>query len=115
MSTEITLSQNILNFRKQLGYTQEVISKYLGISQPAYNKYETGETNIPTEAIEKLATLFQVDEYDLMEENPEILQTSLACAYRADNLNATDLAHIASFQKIVKNYIMMCHELENAN
>lgn len=105
------IGNNIAAFRKHLSYTQQEISDYLGISQPAYAKYEKGETMISMESLEKLATLYNVEEYDLMEENPELLQTAVACAYRKEGA-VGDLEQIAQFQKIVRNYIQMCNELE---
>ena len=66
---------------------------------------------MPMEAIEKLATLYNVEEYDLMEENAELTQANVACAYRRNGA-ISDLEQIAQFQKIVKNYIQMCNELE---
>lgn len=94
-----------------MNYTQQEISDCLGISQPAYVKYEKGETVVPLEAMEKLASLYNVEEYDLMEENDQLFQTSVACAYRKTG-NVGDLSQISQFQKIVKNYIQMCDELE---
>lgn len=111
MDMNQTIGRNITAFRKHLGYTQQEISCYLGISQPAYARYEKGETIVSMESMEKLATLYNVEEYDLMEENAELLQASIACAYRKDG-TISDLNQIAQFQKIVKNYIMMCNELE---
>lgn len=84
-----------------MNYTQQEISDYLGISQPAYVKYEKGETVVPLEAMEKLASLYNVEEYDLMEENDQLFQTSVACAYRKTG-NVGDLSQISQFQKIVK-------------
>ena len=105
------IGKNIKAFREHLNYTQQEISDYLGISQPAYVKYEKGETVVPLEAMEKLATLYNVDEYDLMEENEQLFQTSVACAYRKTG-NIGNLGQISQFQKIVRNYIQMCNELE---
>jgi len=48
------VSENITKFRKSLGYTQDSIAKYLGVSQAAYSKYESSELNIPISVIEKL-------------------------------------------------------------
>ncbi|MCD7926135.1 MAG: helix-turn-helix domain-containing protein [Bacteroides sp.] len=111
MDTKEIIGKNIAEFRKRLKYSQEDISKYLGISQPAYAKYEKGETMIPMESIEKIAELYNVAEYDFMEENKELFQTSLACAFRKEG-SIADLAPIAEFQKIIRNYIMMCDELD---
>lgn len=74
MGLDQVIGKNIKAFREHLNYTQQEISDYLGISQPAYVKYEKGETVVPLEAMEKLATLYNVDEYDLMEENEQLFR-----------------------------------------
>ena len=94
--------------REKFKYTQEEVSKYLGISQPAYLKYETGETEVSMESLEKLARLYGMDEYDIMEGNLE--HVNFAYAFRRDGV--ANLEEVAHFQQIVKNYIMMCDELE---
>ena len=111
MTLNQIIGKNLASYRQHLGYSQQEISQYLVISQPAYVKYESGDTVVPMEAIEKLATLYNVEEYDLMEENAELTQANVACAYRK-NGTISDLEQIAQFQKIVKNYIQMCNELE---
>lgn len=94
--------------REKFQYTQEEVSKYLGISQPAYLKYETGETEVSLEGLEKLARLYGIDEYDILENNME--QVNFAYAFRRDGV--ANLEEVAHFQQIVKNYIMMSNELE---
>lgn len=94
--------------REKFKYTQDEVSKYLGISQPAYLKYEKGETEISMEGLEKLARLYGIDEYDILEGNME--QVCFAYAFRRDGM--TNLEDVAHFQQIVKNYIMMSNELE---
>lgn len=111
MTLNQIIGKNLASYRQHFGYSQQEISQYLGISQPAYVKYESGDTDVSMEAIEKLATLYNVEEYDLMEENAELTHTNVACAYRKNGA-INDLEQIAQFQKIVKNYIQMCNELE---
>lgn len=94
--------------REKFQYTQEEVSKYLGISQPAYLKYETGETEVSMEGLEKLTRLYGIDEYDILENNME--QVNFAYAFRRDGV--ANLEEVAHFQQIVKNYIMMSNELE---
>lgn len=94
--------------REKFKYTQEEVSKYLGISQPAYLKYETGETEVSMEGLEKLARLYGIDEYDILEGNME--QVNFAYAFRRDGV--ANLEEVSHFQQIVKNYIMMSNELE---
>ncbi len=111
MSLNETIGKNITAFRKRLRYSQEEISSFLGISQPAYVKYESGATVVPMESLARLSDLYNVYEYDFMEENEELVLPSLACAYRREGV-LSDLTPISEFQKIVKNYIVMCNELE---
>ena len=94
--------------REKFKYTQEEVSQYLGISQPAYLKYEMGDTEVSMEGLEKLARLYGMDEYDIMEGNmePENVESALS---RDVMSNLEEVAH---FQQIVKNYIMMSDELE---
>lgn len=91
--------------REKFSYTQGEVSKYLGISQPAYQKYETEAS---MEGLAKLARLYGIDEYDILSGN--IQRAELAFAFRKNGeANLEDVAH---FQQIVTNYIMMCDELE---
>lgn len=94
--------------REKFKYTQDEVSKYLGISQPAYVKYETGETEVSMEGLEKLARLYGMDEYDILEGNME--RVNFAYAFRRDGM--ANLEEVAHFQQIVENYIMMSDELE---
>lgn len=101
---------NLKLLREQFNYSQADISTYLGISQPAYQKYESGITEVSIEALEKLARLYGIDEYDILEGNIEQEQIGLAFAFRRKG--ESDLEDVAHFQQIVKNYIMMCNEIE---
>ena len=78
------------------------------LCQDAKLKYETGETEVSMEGLEKLARLYGIDEYDILEGNME--QVNFAYAFRRDGV--VNLEEVAHFQQIVKNYIMMSDELE---
>ena len=41
------------------GLTQTQVAKYLGMSQTGYSKYETGENDIPTQVLIRLAQLYR--------------------------------------------------------
>ena len=47
----------ICNLRKDLDLSQTQIAQQLGMSQTGYSKYETGENDIPTEILIKLAQI----------------------------------------------------------
>jgi transcriptional regulator with XRE-family HTH domain len=113
MTTKTILSENIRFLREKLGLKQEEVAQYLSITREAIHNYETGKRNIPSDLISKLADLFQVDEYDMYEEDMESRQATIALAFRADCLASEDLKAMGEFGRIVKNYLKMKKALRN--
>jgi len=111
--TNHTLGKNIKVFRSEMGLSQQQIADYLGISRVEVSYYETGSRTAPTELISKLAGLFGVTEYELLEESPEHNKVKMALAFRTDKLKGEDLQAIAGFKKIVMNYLQMKKKLAN--
>jgi transcriptional regulator with XRE-family HTH domain len=107
------LSENIRELRKKLGYTQEQVAGYLGISTAAVTQYETGARAVPSTTITKLALLFNVDEYELYQEEPQQQILLSAFAFRADELKSQDLKSISEFKKVVLNYFHLSKALIN--
>ncbi len=50
--------QRIRDMREDRDLNQTQVAKYLGMSQTGYSKYETGENDIPTVILIKLAKLY---------------------------------------------------------
>lgn len=50
----------IRDLREDLDLNQTYIAKMLGMSQTGYSKYETGENDIPTSILIKLADYYNV-------------------------------------------------------
>lgn len=50
--------KRIRDLREDRDMTQTQIAKMLGMSQTGYSKYETGENDIPTEILIKLARYY---------------------------------------------------------
>ena len=50
--------QRIRDLREDKDLTQKQIAQYLGMSQTGYSKYETGENDIPTAVLIKLADFY---------------------------------------------------------
>ncbi len=48
------------DLREDADMTQTQVAKYLGMSQTGYSKYETGENDIPTQVLIRLAALYRV-------------------------------------------------------
>lgn len=107
------LSKNIRNLRESLGYTQEQIANYLNITAPAISQYENNARTIPADVISKIALLFNVEEYELYQEDPRQQQLLSAFAFRADSFDTQDLISISSFKKIVLNYYYLQNALAN--
>ena len=52
--------QRIRNLREDRDMNQTMIARILGMSQTGYSKYETGENDIPTDILIKLADYYNV-------------------------------------------------------
>jgi len=105
------LYKNIRALRESLGYTQAQVANYLGVSASAVNQYENDARVISAESISKIALLFNVEEYELYQENPQQQQLLSAFAFRANELVDEDLKSISSFKKIVLNYFHLSEAL----
>ena len=46
------------DLREDADLNQTQVAKFLGMSQPGYSKYETGENDIPTQVLIKLAGFY---------------------------------------------------------
>lgn len=54
----IKLYERIRNFREDRDLTQKQVAEMLGMSQTGYSKYVTGENDIPTQILIKLADYY---------------------------------------------------------
>lgn len=107
MDNNSIISKNIKDLRVKFGYTQSFIAEYLNLSAAAVNQYENDARTIPTSVIGKLAILFDVEEYDLYEENLEKRQLISSFAFRAGELSAQDMQSVSKFKKVILNYLNM--------
>lgn len=111
MNKRELIGYNIAQFRKKLGYTQAQISTLLGISQPAYLKYENGDTEISVQKLEQLAEIFGTTSASLIECDQHLTQARVAFAYRK-NGEINNEQELKQFFKIISNYIIMSNELK---
>ena len=49
----------IRDLREDADLTQTQVAKFLGMSQTGYSKYETGENDIPTQVLIRLAGFYK--------------------------------------------------------
>ena len=50
--------RRLRDLREDADLTQKQVAKYLGMSQTGYSKYETGENDIPTQVLIRLARFY---------------------------------------------------------
>ena len=55
----ISVYNRLKDLREDADLNQTQIAKYLGMSQTGYSKYETGENDIPTQILIKLAQYYK--------------------------------------------------------
>jgi transcriptional regulator with XRE-family HTH domain len=102
------LGKNLKVWRDKLGFSQEKIAEYLGISRENISYYENGEREIPVKYLEKISELFGIEPDLLFEEDISAQEAEMAFAFRNDEtLSVESLESIAKFKKIVRNYLMM--------
>ncbi|MGY6522381.1 MAG: helix-turn-helix domain-containing protein [Mongoliitalea sp.] len=113
MKQDQIIGKNMQAIRQKLGFTQKQVAAYLQINREEVSYYEIGSRTASTKILSQLANLYGVDEYDFFEENLDMANVNLALAFRAESINAKDLAQIAKFKKIVRNYLNMKNLHEN--
>ncbi len=101
------IGQNLCKLRKVNNFTQEQVAEYLGINRSTYSNYELGEREMPFELLERIADLLGCDLTVLMEEDETVVDEMMICSFRVNDLSADDLEQIATFKRIVKNYVKM--------
>lgn len=62
---------NLKKLRKEKGFLQDDVARYLGLTRPAYSHYETGRRIPDADMLEKLADLFGVTTDDILGRNTQ--------------------------------------------
>lgn len=97
----MNIGEKIKKIREESGFTQKNISNFLGIDQSMISKIESGERNLSSDTLSRLASLFGVNISDILSEND--IQVRTKCAFRTNNLTADDLQTISFINKIALN------------
>ncbi|CAK7037544.1 MAG: hypothetical protein EUB_02616 [Eubacterium sp.] len=58
------MNKTLAEVRAESGYTQEEMSKALGIGISTYNQYETGARNIPVDKVKRISSILNIEEKD---------------------------------------------------
>ncbi len=101
------VANNLRKYREMLGLTQNALADYLKINRVEINYYENGKRDIPVQILESFSNLIGIKASELLEDKVENTSVNLSFAFRADDLNKSDLESIASFKRIVKNYLKL--------
>lgn len=107
MNQDQVIGKNIQALRKKQGFAQDQIAEYLEITPKNLNDFEKGNRPIPTSLMSLLANLYGVDKYDFYEENLGSESAIPDFNFRVDSIAVSDLNQIASFKKIIRNYLEM--------
>ena len=98
----------IKQLRESNGFTQQQLADYLGIGRVTLTHYETGQRKPPLPLLEKLATLYGLELADLLSPDATTQALNAAFAFRsAGELQPSHLEQIASFRRVVANYLKM--------
>lgn len=63
------LSEKLRRLRQLFGYSQEYIAFNIGLTQPAYCKWESGQTQPSLAKLANLANIYQLTIGDLLNDN----------------------------------------------
>lgn len=92
----------LINARKEAGFSQTAIGKYLGVDQSLISKYETGERSITMDSLYKLSDLYGCSlDYFLKKDSRNIELKSVAL--RGSKIEGNDLEVIARINRILVN------------
>jgi transcriptional regulator with XRE-family HTH domain len=81
------LSEKFRRLRQLFGYSQEYVAFNIGITQPAYCKWESGQTSPSIDKLEDLAKLYQVTVGELLNDNDlEMIRKLMADEHFAEKL-----------------------------
>ncbi len=94
-------------YREKHNFSQESVASYLGKKREMLSYFENNSREASVQILEKLADLYGAELADFYETEIDEIQTNVAFAFRAKEINAEDLKVLAQFRKVVKNYLKM--------
>ena len=98
-----TTGEKLKLLRTKLGLTQSAVAEALGVERSTYTYYELGKTIPSWDILKKLAKLFNISYYDLLEDQGKyILQDSQISFPRMNigELNANEKQLILLFRSV---------------
>lgn len=110
----LEIGQVLKAFRERNNFSQEAVASFLGIKRELLSYYENDSREPSVEVLEKLANLYGTELVDFFETDKDHINTNVAFAFRATDVNENDMKELAQFRKVVKNYLKIL-ELEKEN
>jgi transcriptional regulator with XRE-family HTH domain len=108
------IGQVLKAFRERNNFSQEAVASFLEIKRELLSYYENDSRKPSVEVLEKLADLYGAELADFFERDKDHINTNVAFAFRATEVNENDMKELAHFRKVVKNYLKIV-ELGNQN
>ncbi len=106
-----TIGKNLYKFRKIREKKALEVAKYVGISEPAYTKYERGESKITIDIIQKVAEFLQVDPLQIVASQPghifENITNSPIAIQDHSTFQTTDEKQTKLIVQLVENVMSM--------
>ena len=76
------ISEKIKILRTKSGVTQQHIASILGIDRSTYTYYELGKTIPNWTMIKKIAKIFKISPYDLLEDDNKYIASDISLSYK---------------------------------
>lgn len=99
----MTTAEKIRKARINKNYKQEDVAGFLGITQRAYSKLETGETQIKLDRLEEIAKLLDVSLLELLSEglNQKIETVNYSQVGNGKFINQSSTSEKELYEKII--------------
>lgn len=97
----VSISHNIRKLREIKNYSQDYISKKLGLSVRAYSKIENGESKLSVGRLIEIATILDVKPEDILNFDEKIIIDSIRNSETA--LSKRILKDTNSYEKYIKH------------
>lgn len=116
----MSLQKKIYDLRMGKGWSQTDVADQLDVSQPAYNKWETGQTKPTIQNLQKISEIFKVDFYSLLNELLPNIDLSNAKfdghSYVVGPIDSTiNFQSPELIEKVVANQSALSEQMENQN
>lgn len=107
-----TIYSKIKSIRELKNYTQEYMAEQLEISQPAYNKIESGKTGLTFEKLEEIARILDVSLEAVIGFDSQVYFTAFSKTKRGNKeCNFSSQDTITTIQKLYEDKIMLLERL----